>query len=141
MLYQDLLQAKKEGRWVATPDGVGQLNGIGLASSPVLSPVEGYVAFPDPHPDISFRLLLFGNEDIQEVDAEWYCDDCGKPLLVGDQLVIVSPVLSPVEGLGVITEDGCIEDPIRPPVLSPVEGFEVYCPECAPKPTLRRSLS
>ncbi len=72
MLYKDLLQAKKEGRWVATPDGVGQLNGIGLASSPVLSPVEGYVAFPDPHPDILFRLLLFGNEDIQEVDAEPY---------------------------------------------------------------------
>ena len=117
MLYQDLLQAKKEGHWVATPNGIGQLNGIGLASS--------YVAFPDPHPDISFRLLLFGNEDIQEVDAEWYCDDCGKPLLVGDQLVIVS--------LGVITEDGCIpaccadrEDPMRP--------FQVYCPECAPKP-------
>ena len=122
MLYQDLLQAKKEGRWVATPNGIGQLNGIGLASS--------YVAFPDPHPDILNRLLLFGNEDIQEVDAEWYCDDCGKPLLVGDQLVIVS--------LGVITEDGCIEDPMRPPVLSPVEGFEVYCPECAPKPPKRK---
>ena len=45
MLYQDLLQAKKEGRWVATPDGVGQLNGIGLASSPVLSPVEGFEVY------------------------------------------------------------------------------------------------
>ena len=109
MLYQDLLQAKKEGRWVATPDGIGRLNGIGLA--------ESYVAFPDPDPTIVQRLKLFGNEDIQEVDAEWYCDDCRKPLLVGDKLVIVS--------LGVITEDGCIEDPIRP--------FEVYCPECAPK--------
>ena len=110
MLYQDLLQAKKEGRWMATPNGIGQLNGIGWFSS--------YVAFPDPHPDILNRLLLFGNEDIQEVDAEWHCDDCGKPLLVGDKLIIVS--------LGVITEDGCIEDPMRP--------FKVYCPECAPKP-------
>ena len=114
MLYQDLLQAKKEGRWVATPDGVGRLNGIGLASS--------YVAFPDPHPDILNRLQLFGNEDIQEVDAEWHCNDCGKPLLTGDKLVIVS--------LGVITEDGCIEDPIGP--------LEVYCPECAPKPSERK---
>jgi hypothetical protein len=50
MLYQELLQANEEGCWVVTADGIGQLNGIELASSPVLSPVEGYVAFPDPHP-------------------------------------------------------------------------------------------
>ncbi|HID61838.1 MAG TPA: hypothetical protein EYP49_03700 [Anaerolineae bacterium] len=114
MLYQDLLQAKKEGRWVATPDGVGRLNGIGLASS--------YVAFPDPHPDVESVLRLFGNEDIHEVDAEWYCDDCGKPLLVGDKAIVVAPA--------VIAENGPVEDPMH--------LWEVYCPECAPKPPERK---
>jgi len=114
MLYQDLLQAKKEGRWVATPKGVGRLNGIGLA--------ESYVAFPDPDPTIVQRLKLFGNEDIHEVDAEWYCDDCGKPLLTGDKVTIIAPA--------VIAENGPIEDAMH--------LWEVYCPECAPKPPERK---
>lgn len=99
---------------MATPDGIGQLNGIGLAS--------GYVAFPDPYPDVESVLRLFGNEDIQEVDAEWYCDDCGKPLLTGDKVIVVSPA--------VIAENGPIEDPMH--------LREVYCPECAPKPPERK---
>ena len=58
MTYDQLLAAKKTGREVTTPYGVGGINGIGLTHS--------YVAIDDPNPQIIAMLYLVPNEDIKE---------------------------------------------------------------------------